>query len=216
MHDHGGRGIPARPRRRRWQPWLAPFLGALALMLAVAGCGDGGNDPNGVASLSGANKPTTTTSAGPASKRDAQKAALEFARCMRQHGIDMPDPNISGNRITQEFKARPGSKGPDDPKFKAAQQACNKYLPNGGQPPKLNPQERQQLVEFARCMREHGIDVPDPGPNSDGIVAKRSGANGRNAPEFEDDPKFKAAQQACQQYLPNARKGPELNSGGGK
>ena len=216
MHDHGGRGIPARPRRRRWRPWLAPFLGALALMLAVAGCGDGGNDPNGVASLSGANKSTTTTSAGPASKRDAEKAALEFARCMRQHGIDMPDPNISGNRITQRFKASPGSKGPDDPAFRAAQQACNKYLPNGGQPPKLNPQQRQQLVAFARCMREHGIDVPDPGPNSGGIVVKRSGANGRNAPEPEDDPKFKAAQQACQQYLPNVGKGPALNSGGGK
>jgi len=185
-------------------------------MLAVTGCGDGGDDPNGVASLSGANKPTTTTSAGPANKRDAEKAALEFARCMRQHGIDMPDPKISGNRITQEFKASPGSKGPDDPRFKAAQQACNKYLPNGGQPPKLNPQERQQLVAFARCMREHGIDVPDPGPNSGGIVVKRGGANGRNAPEREDDPKFRAAQQACQKYLPNAGKGPELNSGGGK
>jgi hypothetical protein len=166
-----------------------------------------------VASLSGANKPTTTTSAGPVSK---QKAALEFARCMRQHGIDMPDPQFSGNRITQELRGGPGKKGPDDPKFKAAQQACNKYLPNGGQPPKLNPQERQQLVAFARCMREHGIDVPDPGPNSGGIVVKRSGANGRNAPEPEDDPKFKAAQQACQKYLPNAGKGPELNSGGGK
>jgi hypothetical protein len=213
MHDHGGRGIPARPRRRRWRPWLAPFLGALALMLAVAGCGGGGNNRDGVASLSGANKPTTTTSAGPVSK---QKAALEFARCMRQHGIDMPDPQFSGNRITQELRGGPGKKGPDDPKFKAAQQACNKYLPNGGQPPKLNPQERQQLVEFARCMREHGIDVPDPGPNSGGIVVKRSGANGRNAPEPEDDPKFKAAQQACQKYLPNAGKGPELNSGGGK
>jgi hypothetical protein len=212
MHDHGGRGIPARPR---WRPWLAPFLGALALMLAVAGCGDDGDDPNGVASLSGANKPTTTTSAGPANKGDAQNAALEFARCMRQHGIDMPDPKISGNRITQEFKASPGSKGPDDPKFKAAQQACNKYLPSGGQPPKLNPQERQQLVAFARCMREHGIDVPDPGPDG-GIVAKRSGGNGRNAPEPEDDPEFKAAEQACQKYLPNAGKGPALNSGGGR
>jgi hypothetical protein len=212
MHDHRGRGILARPR---WRPWLAPFLGALALMLAVTGCGDDGDDPNGVASLSGANKPTTTTSAGPAGKQDAEKAALEFARCMRQHGIDMPDPKISGNRIAQEFKASPGSKGPDDPGFKAAQQACNKYLPNGGQPPKLNPQERQQLVAFARCMREHGIDVPDPGPNG-GIVVKRSGGNGRNAPEPEDDPEFKAAEQACQKYLPNAGKGPALNSGGGR
>jgi hypothetical protein len=146
MYDHGGRGAPARPLRRRWRPRLAVLVAMPALVLAVAACSDGGNNTDGVASLSGANKPTTTTSAGPASKQDAQQAALEFARCMRQHGIDMPDPD-----------------------------------PNGG-----------------------------------GIVVKRSARNGRNAPEPEDDAKFKAAQQACQQYLPNAGKGPVLNSGGGK
>jgi hypothetical protein len=215
MYDHGGRGAPARPLRRRWRPRLAVLVAMLALVLAVAACGDGGNNTDGVASLSGANKATTTTAAGPASKQDVQQAALAFARCMRQHGIDMPDPQFSGNGITQEFKASPGKKGPDDPAFKAAQQACNKYLPNGGQPPKLDPQQQQQLVQFARCMREHGIDMPDPDPNG-GIVVKRSGANGRTAPEPEDDAKFKAAQQACQQYLPNAGKGPERNGGGGK
>jgi hypothetical protein len=216
MYDHGGRGAPARPLRRRWRPRLAVLVAMPALVLAVAACSDGGNNTDGVASLSGANKPTTTTSAGPASKQDAQQAALAFARCMRQHGIDMPDPQMSGNRITQEFRGGPGSKGPDDPAFKAAQQACNKYMPNGGQPPKLDPQQQQQLVQFARCMRQHGIDMPDPDPNGGGIVVKRSARNGRNAPEPEDDAKFKAAQQACQQYLPNAGKGPVLNSGGGK
>jgi hypothetical protein len=45
---------------------------------------------------------------------------------------------------------------------------------------------------------------------------KRSGGNGRNAPEPEDDPEFNAAEQACQKYLPNAGKGPALNSGGGR
>jgi hypothetical protein len=219
MHDHGGRAgppRPPRPSRRWWRPQLAGLVGAaLALTLTVAACGGGGNT-NGVASLGGANKPTATTTAKPWSKQDAMQAALAFARCMRQHGIDMPDPKFNGNGISQEFTARRGSNGPASPTFKAAQQACNKYLPNGGQPPKLNPQQRQQLVAFARCMREHGIDVPDPGPNSGGIVVKRSGANGRNAPEPEDDPKFKAAQQACQQYLPNVGKGPALNSGGGK
>jgi len=192
------------------------LVGVLALVLAVAACGDGGNNTDGVASLGGSGQPTSTTSAG--SSKDPKQAALEFARCMRQHGIDMPDPKVNGNQITQEFKASPGSKGPDSPEFKAAQQACNKYLPNGGQPTKPNPQQQQQLVQFARCMRQHGIDMPDPGPNGGGIVVKRSGGNGRNAPEPEDDAEFKAAQQACNKYLPNAGKGqePVLNSGGGK
>jgi hypothetical protein len=210
MHDHDGRQPPARPPRRRWRPRLAVLVTTLTLVPAVAACGDGGNNSGGVASLSGANKATTTTSAGPASKQEAQKAALAFARCMRQHGIDMPDPQFSGNKITQGFNAGPGSKGPSDPKFKAAEQACNKYLPNGGQPTKPNPQQQQQLLAFARCMRQHGIDMPDPDPNG-GIVIERSG---RNAPEPEDDPKFKAAQQACQQYEPKGDKQMQSNGGG--
>jgi hypothetical protein len=209
MHDHGGRGTPARPHRRRWRPRLAALVGVLALTLAVAAC-SGGNQNDGVASLSGSNKATTTTAA-PLSKQDAQQAALAFARCMREHGIDMPDPQFSGNRIAQEFKGGPGSKGPDDPAFKAAQQACNKYLPNGGQPTKPDPQEQQQLLAFARCMRQHGIDMPDPDPNGGGQVI------GKNATVRPDDPKFKAADQACQQYLPNNVKGqgPTLNNSGG-
>ncbi len=222
MHDHGDRATPARPPRPprppRWRRLrLAALVGALTLTLGVAACSGGGTS-DGVASLSGSGQPTSTTSAN-SSKDPKQAAALAFARCMRQHGIDMPDPKFTANGgATQELKSRPG-KGPDDPKFKAAQQACQKYMPNGGQPKKPNPQEQQQMVAFARCMRQHGIDIPDPNPNSGGIeVHSGSGGNGRKGPN-PDDPKFKAAQQACQKLLPNAGKGqgPTLNnSGGGK
>jgi hypothetical protein len=208
MHDHGGRGGPARPLHRRWRPRLAVLVGALALTLAVAACGSGGKS-NGVASLGGADKPTATTSAG--GSKDPKQAALEFARCMRQHGVDMPDPKFSGNKVTQEFRGGPGKIGPDDPKFKAAQQACQKYQPNGGQFNKPNLREQQQMLAFARCMRQHGVDMPDPNPNG-GVVVK-----GGPGTLKLDDPKFKTAQQACQKLLPNAGKGGTLvNSGGGK
>jgi hypothetical protein len=206
MHEHGGRAGPARPPRpsRRW-PQLAGLVGAvLAVALTVAACGGGGK-ANGVASLSGANKPTTTTTAG--SSHDDRQAALEFARCMRQHGIDMPDPKFNGNGISQEFSARRGGKGPDDPAFKAAQQACQQYLPNGGQPTRPNPQEQQQMLAFARCMRQHGINMPDPKPNG-GIEVK--GGPGTVNP---DSPKFKAAEQACQQYEPKGKKSTQSNGG---
>jgi hypothetical protein len=206
MHDHGGRAGPARPPRpsRRWWPRLAGLAGAvLALTLTMAACGGGGK-ANGVASLSGANKPTTTTAG---SSHDDRQKALEFARCMRQHGINMPDPKFNGNGISQEFSARRGGKGPDDPKFKAAQQACQQYLPNGGQPTKPNPQEQQQMLAFARCMRQHGINMPDPKPNG-GIEVK--GGPGTVNP---NDPKFKAAQQACQQYEPKGKKSTQSNGG---
>ena len=209
MHEHGGRAGPAHPPRPpRRRPQLAGLVGAvLALTLAVAACSGGGKS-NGVASLGGSNKPTATTTAKPRSKQDAMQAALAFARCMRQHGINLPDPQFNGNGISQEFTARRGGNGPDSPKFKAAQQACNKYLPNGGQPTKPNPQEQQQMLAFARCMRQHGIDVPDPGA-SGGIEVK-----GRPGTVNPDSPKFKAAEQACQQYEPKGAK-PTQSAGGG-
>jgi hypothetical protein len=209
MHEHGGRAGPAHPPRPpRRRPRLAGLVGAvLALTLAVAACSGGGKS-NGVASLGGSNKPTATTTAKPRSKQDAMQAALNFARCMRQHGINLPDPQFNGNGISQEFTARRGGNGPDSPKFKAAQQACNKYLPNGGQPTKPNPQEQQQMLAFARCMRQHGIDVPDPGAS--GGIEVKGGAVGVDP----DGPKFKAAEQACQQYEPNGKKSTQSAGGG--
>jgi hypothetical protein len=165
----------------------------LALALGVVACGGGGK-PNGVASLKGGDKATATTRPGGGSDR---QAALAYAKCMRQHGINMPDPKFDAQGHSSQ--QLPGGVGPDNPKFKAADQACNKYLPNGGEPPKPNPQEQQQMVQFARCMRQHGIDMPDPKPGG-GIDA--DAANGVNP----DSPKFKAAEQACQQYEPKGGK----------
>jgi hypothetical protein len=102
---------------------LLPGL-LLVLALALAGCGGGGNDGNdGVASLGGADKATTTSPAG----GDFKQQALAYARCMRQHGINLPDPK-PGEGINVD-----GGKGvnPNDPKFKAADQACQQYVPKG-------------------------------------------------------------------------------------
>jgi hypothetical protein len=50
------------------------------------------------------------------------------------------------------------------------------------------------MVAFARCMRQHGIDLPDPKP--DGSLPDRG--RGLNP----DDPKFKAAERACPGFRP--------------
>jgi hypothetical protein len=125
MHDRSDRETPARQRRRR-RPPLAALVGVLALTLAVAACA-GGNDTGGVASLNGSNKPTATTNAN--NGKDNKQAALDFARCMRQHGIDIPDPGPGGGI---QVNGGLNTVKPDDPKFKAAQQACQKLLPNAG------------------------------------------------------------------------------------
>jgi len=191
MHDHGGRGGPANPPRRYWWPYLAALVAVSAMALAVGACGDRDNS-DGVASLGGADKPTATTSPGGSS--DPRRGALAYGRCMRQHGIDMPDPKIdAAGHVAQQL---PPGVDPDTPRFKAAEQACQQYRPNGGQPPKLNPQQQQQLLAFARCMRQHGMNIPDPKPDG-GIQVHGAKGVGPN------DPKFQAAEQACQQYQLN-------------
>jgi hypothetical protein len=192
MHDHGGRGGPARPPRRRWRPYLAALVAVVALALAVAACGGGGGGKgDGVASLGGNDQPTATTSPGGSGKAKQQRA-LAYARCMRQHGIDMPDPKFdAAGRMAMQL---PAGVGPDDPKFKAADQACKQYAPSG-EPDKPDPQLQQQMLAYARCMRQHGINIPDPKPG-EGIGV--DGSKGVNP----EDPKFKAADQACQQYAP--------------
>jgi hypothetical protein len=156
----------------------------LAVTLSVAACAGGGAKGGGVASLSGSGKATTTTTTTTTpSAADAKQAALSFARCMRQHGIDMPDPKFDANG-GMSITAGPNGVGPDDPRFKAAQQACQQYLPNGGNPTKPNPEQQQQALKFARCMRQHGIDMPDPSPN--GGMSVQGGSGGNSGPRPDD------------------------------
>jgi hypothetical protein len=66
-----------------------------------------------VASLGDAGSATSTTRAG----GDSTQADLAFARCLRQHGIDIPDPTPDGRVDLRDID-------PDDPKVKAAERAC--------------------------------------------------------------------------------------------
>jgi hypothetical protein len=128
---------------------------------------------------------------------------------MRQHGIDLPDPKFSGDNITQRLPTRAEQ---NSPKFKAAQQACRQYQPNGGKPTPPTAQERQQALAFAQCMRQHGINLPDPQITAEGIDQQLPTGVAR------DDARLKAAEQACHQYgsLGPAKPGGPQRGGGGK
>jgi hypothetical protein len=62
-------------------PAIAVAVAALFIVLALAACGGGGD--SGGAQGSGA--------------KAWQKAQLEYAKCMREHGVDFPDP-VNGRR----------------------------------------------------------------------------------------------------------------------
>jgi hypothetical protein len=171
---------------------LALLIGVLALMLAVAACGGGGSS-DGVASLSGSDK-TTTTNANRGGDRLA--AELNWARCMRQQGINIADPKPDGG-IDEQL---PTGMRKNDPRFRAAEQACKRHLPDGGQGQPPTAAQLQEALAFTRCMRQHGINLPDPQITADGI--------GQQWPERaeRETPKFRAAQQACERAVPPARR----------
>jgi hypothetical protein len=132
---------------------------------------------------------------------------------MREHGIDMPDPDANGG-----FELTPDIQGdPED--FRKAEEACGSALrggPGGATPPdKLSPEDQAALQDgllaFAKCMRARGVDIPDP---------DASGAGGGFALELPkgqslDDPKFKKAQKACESILQEAQRQAGLETGGG-
>jgi hypothetical protein len=175
----------------------------LGLAMVLAACG--GPPGDRVASLSGAGA-TTTTRATDAAAKDPQQRALDFARCMRAHGVDMPDPEVDDQgRIKVRIGAGgPGGAGkrPDPKKLEAAQKACGSLIGGGDGDRQIDPAERDAMVAFARCMREHGIDMPDPTGN--GLTVRRDSDGGGPDPDSEE---FKAAEQACDHLLGNLRSG---------
>ena len=101
-------------------------------------------------------------------------------------------------RIRAPGGAADGGERPDQAKFEAAQKACRQYLPNGGEPPKLDAEQLEKMRTYARCMRENGVpDFPDPQPEG-GLRIER----GPNSGIDPDSQAFKSAQAACEQYMP--------------
>ena len=177
---------------------------AVALLAAVAsGCGSSGGGDDGVAALdtgaSAAASAGSTTQTD--TEQDPQEAALKWARCMREHGVDVPDPQVgSGGRLT--VQAGTGRRfDRDNAKFQAAIEACGSPLGNAR--PQLTDEQSEQLQEtmlgFAKCMREHGVDMPDPDFSGGGGLF-RVGGPGRGGVN-PDDPDFQKAQKACQPIL---------------
>jgi hypothetical protein len=104
---------------------LGLVVAAFALVTAC-GAGDGGG--NEVASLSDPATPSGQQQAGDGKGDDEQKMR-EFTKCMREHGVDMPDPTFGANGEARVQIRRGSGIDPDGAKFKAAQEACEDELP---------------------------------------------------------------------------------------
>jgi hypothetical protein len=165
----GGGSERTTPRWARTGSLVAVLMTAGAL---AASCGGGGSHP-AASSSNRTRAPSATT-----------RSAILFDSCIRAHGIfDFPDSAIYVNGGQLEFHIPVRLKV--EPEFLPAFQACQKDIPGGGIPPKhVNIREE---LEFARCMRSHGIaDFPDPRPDG-----------GYDITGDTSSPPFEAAAHAC-------------------
>jgi hypothetical protein len=173
---------------RRFTAVAVPLALAAASSLALAACG--GSSP-------------------PASTASADASALKFARCMRQHGIPFPDPTPGGGQQAVQIK--------DPQAFDAANNACARY--RAAAEKKMTPAQQAEFqdkaLQFSRCMRAHGVNVPDPQTSGNGgaiKVVKRAGS-GDTGPD-PSSPAFQSAQKACQSLLPKGAGKLQLHADG--
>ena len=176
---------------------LALPLSAASLFFAACG---GSSDPKTAADF----------------KQDMRQAALRYAKCMRQHGVDMPDPQIEGGRMTMQLGG-PGASPANKPTMDRAQKACQKIMDSVKPPPMSKAQiakARKQALKMAQCMREHGYDFPDPQFGSNGEMRQRIGPQNGIDPQ---NPRFQQTMRSCAKSTGGAGivGGPKLSTSAG-
>jgi hypothetical protein len=178
------------------RPQLVPaaLLCAVAASLVLTGCGGSASTP-----------PVSTTA-----KQEEQ--AVKFSKCLREHGLNV-STGTAGSGPSGAIKIS----GTNPQAFEAAQNACRRYRPSAEQE-NISPAEKAKRLEagvkFARCMRSHGVNIPDPTSSGGGIRIKMQGGPGSAGRPDPSSPTFQAAQNACQGLL--GKNLPKLSTSGGK
>ncbi|SMD09151.1 hypothetical protein [Kibdelosporangium aridum] len=133
----------------------------------------------------------TTEPVKPAKSEEISRTAVGFSQCMRDRGHQVPDPafNEDGLPVFQEPEDERRTQG-----YQTDRQQCRQPLNDAmvaaGVPNQKGTPE--QWLAFARCMREHGVDMPDPTPDNRFTIEKN----------LYDSPAWQPAFEACDEHLP--------------
>lgn len=144
-----------------WRTLCPPSFSALATVsLLAVGCGN--------ASSTTVARTTTASPTG----------ALEYARCMRSHGVpNFPDP--AAGRGADKAAAIRALQTVSGSRAQAAQTDCvhvNGGSPGSGQGSVPSRARTAAVLAFARCLRTHGFPrFPDP--TTDGQITHEMVAN---------------------------------------
>lgn len=141
-----------------------PLVVLATVALACAGCS---SEPAGKGPAGNAN--------------DARAQGVRFAQCMRDHGVrEFPDPDASGE-LTIDGIVNGSSLDPSAPAWKQAIGACKDLQPAGFTGHRRSAAEQTSALEFARCIRDHGVeDFPDPTADGPLVDTRRIPSTDRN------------------------------------
>lgn len=130
----------------------------------------------------GSSHPTSAAATG------SSHSQLAAARCMRAHGVpNFPDPGPRGGTTVL---LSPGNSTVtidgirfSGPAFQAAEKVCKPLGGAGAGNPPVPEQQKRALLDFAKCMRKHGIPYNDPTfPPGGGIFGGGSPTQDNNSP----------------------------------
>ena len=139
------------PTTTRWRTFGAA---AVVALLVLAACSTAGGER--VASAGGDANPAQPAGTEPAAPLDEDAQALVFAECVRDNGVDMPDPGPGQQGLVDAFESVSGDY--DRATLEQAILACQDLIPQYAQ--EQQHTEDWELV-LAECLREQGLDVSD-------------------------------------------------------
>lgn len=197
-------------------------LAVVALVGLTTACDTSKDSGDGVVTLEKGSKGKGDDTNGTGKKKEAtaeerQDAMLEYAACMREHGVDMPDPKMSSDggmsiSVQAGTATAAGGDANDADEADKANEACGHIMDDVmGEPEPMSPEEqakfRDEQLAYAKCMRDNGVDMPDPEIDFDGGKTKinmssPSDGGQRIDPNSET---FKTASTACESKLGDGR-----------
>lgn len=159
-----------RARRRRWLAAAA----ATGLLTLTAACGDDGDSDSDTASSE--NEAATY-----------EEYQLEFAECMRDQGINFPDPESDKGKMSQTIEIE------DQQAFEKASTTCEDDLgprPANPDAPDMDSEEMKEFqARFQKCLRDNGVDIPKAPPGGGAAPAIPSDTDPKVLEECDESSK---------------------------
>jgi hypothetical protein len=197
---------------------LAMLAGTVLITaLVLAACGSSSNTSSGSASSS--------SSASAAAGRPSSAARSKLVACLKSHGVTLPNRPSGARRRPSGGgegggpppgggggffgggggggNGRPGGGRFNDPKFRAAFQACGA----GQFPQRRFAPNKAAVTKFVACVKQHGYNLPTPNFSGKGPVFPA---------KIEQNKTFQTASRACASDLrPQGAPGAAGGGGGG-